>query len=159
MTGLFDEPRSYGVTVNGGISSELKQPRHGPPACDELAGYLDRLDGSLRFSVSLWEMPTNTFFDRVKLDAWPVHFLQAAGSRERMTVELRREGAEGDRHFVIGRANTIEAQPSQTISWDQSQTRVHHVEVFTAAEAVPLFLSYWQTGDIPAFYRLRALGL
>jgi hypothetical protein len=29
----------------------------------------------------------------------------------------------------------------------------------SAAEAVPLFLSYWQTNDIPRGYPLRALDL
>jgi len=47
----------------------------------------------------------------------------------------------------------------EEICWDASATRVYQVEVFTAAEAVPLFLSYWQTNNLPSGYRLRAVHL
>jgi len=34
---------------------------------------------------------------------------------------------------------------------------VFDTEVFTAAEAVPLFLSYWQRGHVPDSYALRPI--
>jgi hypothetical protein len=156
---LFDSTRPYGVTVNGGISIQLKSGRSIPPIPHEIASFLDRLDGTTRFSVCLWELPAGTLFDHVKFDRWPLRYLQAAGNRDRMTVEIRRDGEPGDRHFVIGRSNTIETERTEEIRWDTYSTHIYKVEVFTAAQAVPLFLSYWQTNDVPQGYRLRALDL
>jgi hypothetical protein len=70
-----------------------------------------------------------------------------------MVVELRRDGEPGERHFVIGKSDTIEAEPTEEIQWDANRMHVYRVE------AVPLFLSYWQTNDVPQGYRLRALDL
>ena len=158
MSGLFDLTRVYAVTVNGRISTELKAGRW-EPVPNKIAGFLDRLDGTTRFSVSLWALPVGTSFDCVNLHRWPERYLQAAGSRDRMTVELRRDGESGSRHFAIGKSDTIEPEPSEEIRWDAHRTQIYQVEVFTAAEAVPLFLSYWQTNEVPRGYRLRALDL
>jgi hypothetical protein len=57
------------------------------------------------------------------------------------------------------KSDTIETEPTEEIQWDANRMHVYRVEVFTAAEAVPLFLSYWQTNDVPEGYRLRALDL
>jgi hypothetical protein len=159
MSDLFDSTRAYGVTVNGRLNMEVKAKRSNPPVPNEIAGFLDRLDGTTRFSVCLWELPEGTPFDRVKFDRWPLRYLQAAGTRDRMVVELRRDGEPGERHFVIGKSDTIETEPTEEIQWDANRMHVYRVEVFTAAEAVPLFLSYWQTNDVPEGYRLRALDL
>ena len=159
MGELFETNRTYGVTVNGRIHAEVRERRSSPPVMNEIAGFLDRLDGTGRFSVRLWELPARTPFDHVKFDQWPLHYLQAAGHRDRMTLEVRRDGEPGHRHFVIGKSDTIEPMVSEEIQWDAYTTAVFGVEVFTAAEAVPIFLSYWQTNDIPSGYRLRALDL
>jgi hypothetical protein len=110
------------------------------------------------FSVCLWALPPNTAFDKVKLDRWPQQYIQAAGTRDRMTVEIRRDAPVGERQFVLGWSNTIE-DPSEEIRWDEFSTVVYSVELFTAALAVPLFMSYMQTGDIPAGYTERPLDL
>jgi hypothetical protein len=159
MGELFDTGRAYGVTVNGRTHWELKKRPGNPPVTDEIARILDRMNGMSAFSVNLWELPADTSFDRVKHDQWPVRYLQAAGHRDRMTVELRRDGEAGSRHFVVGKSDTIETRPSEEIRWDTFATHVYQVEVFTAAEAVPLFLSYWQTNELPHGYRLRSLNL
>ena len=159
MSELFDTTRAYGITINGRIHAEVKPRRSDPPVTNAIAGFLDRLDGTNRFSVSLWELPPATPFDDVNLDKWPLRFLQAAGHRDRMTVEIRRDGERDSEQFVVGKSDTIETVPSDEVRWDAFTTTVFGVEVFTAAEAVPLFLSYWQTNDVPAAYRLRALDL
>ena len=159
MSELFDTNRAYGVTVNGRIHAEIRERPSSTPVTDELAGFLDRLDGTRRFSVTLWELPAGIPFDRVKMDKWPQHYIQAAGDRDRMTVEIRGDGKPGSRQFAVGKTNTIETAPSEEIRWDAFTTTVFGVEVFTAAEAVPLFLSYWQTNAVPSAYRLRALDL
>jgi hypothetical protein len=159
MSDLVDAANAYAVTVNGGTSWELKVRRSGPPVPHEIAGFLNRLNGTTFFSVCLWELPEGTLFDDVQLDRWPLRYLQAAGNRDRMVVEIRRDGEPGDRHFVIGQSDTIEAEPIEEIRWDAYSTHVYRVEVFTAAEAAPLFYSYWQSNDVPHGYRFRALDL
>ena len=142
MSDLFDSTRAYGITVNGRVNAEVKERRDNPPVPNEIAGLLDRLDGTTRFSVNLWELPKGTLFDRVKFASWPLRYLQAAGNRNRMTVEHRRDGERAGRHFVIGKSDTTERESSEEIRWGAHRTHVYQVEVFTAAEAVPLFLSY-----------------
>lgn len=159
MGELFDTSRAYGVTVNGRIHAELRARRNNPPVTHEIAGFLDRLDGTSRFSVTLWELPPGTRFEDVDLEEWPQRYLQAAGHRDRMTVEIRRDGEPGRRQFVVGRGDTVEIEPSDEVRWGAVATTVLGVELFTAAEAVPLFLSYWQTNDVPDGYRLRPLEL
>lgn len=156
---LFNTGRTYGVTVNGRIHTELGERRGSPPVPNELAGFLDRLDGETRFSVSLWELPAGTSFDRVDLERWPVAYLQAAGNRDRMMIELRRDMESHHQHYVIGKCDTTEPDLREEIRWDAYFDRVNEVEVFTAAEAVPLFLSYWQTNELPGGYCLRAVDL
>jgi hypothetical protein len=148
---------THAVTVNGRIHGELKD--NGGPIPHTLAGYLDRLDGVSRFSVNLWALPPDTSLDSVLLEDWPEHYIQAAGSRERMTVEIRRAGPTGPRHFVVGTMKTIEPSPAEQIVWDEHSTHVYGVEVFTAAEAVTLFVSYWQSGDLPQGYTERLVDL
>jgi hypothetical protein len=159
MSDLVDSARAYAVTVNGQSSWEIKIRRGGPPVYHEIAGFLDRLNGATYFSVGLWELPEGTPFEHVKFDCWPLRYLQAAGNRDRMTVEIRRDGEPGERHFVIGTGDTIETERTEEIRWDAYSTHVYKVEVFTAAQAVALFLSYWQTNDVPQGYRLRAIDL
>jgi hypothetical protein len=148
---------TYAMTVNGRIHVEIKDGAW--PVPHEVAGMLDRLDGVERFAVSLWALPVGKRLDDVKLDRWPVVYIQAAGNGDRMTVEVRREGLPGERHFVVGWSKTIESEPTAEISWDDHSTRVYKVEVFTAASAVPLFLTYMESGDLPPGYTQRALDL
>jgi hypothetical protein len=149
--------RRFAATVNGRIHGELRQRLSSPPVENEIAGLLDRMDGVRRYSVILWELPKETPFERVNLAGLPVHFIQAAGSRDRMTVEVRLSASGADERFVIGKTPTSATEPSEIIEWESVKTPVYDVEVFTAAEAVPLFLSYWQTGRVPAGYQLRQL--
>jgi len=117
MVEVFDNLRRCGVTVNGRIHAEVRD-RHGQPVPDEVAGFLDRLDGSERFAVSFWPIADGEHFDRMDLGSLPDTYLQAAGNRDRMTVELRTAGEPGARHFVLGKAQHAEGEPGETIRWD-----------------------------------------
>lgn len=101
----------------------------------------------------------DTDFERVRLDRWPVHFILAAGTRDRMTVEIRFAAGDSDVQAVIGKTQTIDSEPDQVIEWDGIATAVFETEVFTAAEAVPLFLPYWQRGRVPDTYALRRIAV
>ena len=83
MGELFNTRRRYSVTINGRIHAELKGRRSSPPVIDEIAGFLDRLDGRSRFSVNLWQLPADTPFDRIKLDQLPARYLQTMQQRQR----------------------------------------------------------------------------
>ena len=154
-----DSERRFGVTVNGRIHGELRRRVGAAPVENEIAGLLDRLDGHRRFSAMLWALPPGLPFDEVPLDRWPVHFIQAAGTRDRMTVETRFDDGGTDVQAVVRKSETVASGPSEVIEWDSNTTPVFNVEVFTAAEAVPLFLAYWQRGRIPEGYLLRRLDL
>ncbi|MCW2786974.1 MAG: hypothetical protein JWP74_3491 [Marmoricola sp.] len=163
MAHMTNEPgrtdRKCAVTLNGRTSMELKVLPTREPVEQEIAGYLDRLNGSTRYSINLWELPPATTFERVNRKHWPEHYIQAAGSRDRMTVEIRIPDQRAHKHFVVRKSDTIAPSPTEEIRWDTYSTLVYDVEVFTAAEAVPLFLSYWQTGDIASQYRRRELDM
>jgi hypothetical protein len=144
--------------VNGRINAEIKRRPGGPPVPNEIAGFLDRLDGISRFSVTSGSFRRGRHSTASNLIIGRC-VTAAAGIRDRMTVELRRYGEPGEPHFVIGKSDTAEVKPTEEILWDALVTRVYKVEAFTAAEAVSLFLSYWQTNVISQEYRLRALDL
>jgi hypothetical protein len=77
--------------------------------------------------------------------------------RDRMTIETRFDDGGADVQAVVRKSKTVAPGPSEVIEWDSTTTLVFDVEVFTAAEAVPLFLAYWQLGRIPESYLLRRL--
>lgn len=87
-------------------------------------------------------------------------FIQAAGSADRLCVEIRAE-VDGvvDLH-VIGRppARSGEGPPDVVIPFGSHSTRVYENEVFDGAEAAVLFFRYYESGDVPAGFSLRALG-
>jgi hypothetical protein len=106
---------------------------------------LDALDGVDRYAYSLWKCPPGVAFEDVDLKKWPSEYLQTAGSRERLTVELRRIDTRGEvRHFVVGRPGaTIPDHPQmETVAWDQFEAEVAAHEVFTAEEASQAFVAY-----------------
>jgi hypothetical protein len=151
---------THALTMNGGIHGELKDPLDS--AEDVIQKRLALLDGAGRYSLSLWELPEGVPFDRVTLKKWPQEYIQAAGSRERMTVEVRRQEVGGHRQYVIGRSRRGSQHGSAamtTIVWDSVETEVLPTEVFTAAEAAELFVAYYATAGVPSTYVLRPLEL
>lgn len=149
---------THAMTVNGRIHGELKDPFNPPEA--QIRKSLALLDGSRRFSLILWAIPRGISFSKVDLGSEPKEYIQAAGSCERMTVEVRRIEAGKPRQYVIGRSTPSgggQHQP-EVIKWDGGiETVVSPSEVFTAEQAADLFVSYYATGWIPESYALRLL--
>lgn len=144
--------------MNGRISGEVKDRLLSPAELVEQR--LALLDGVIRYSLSLWRLPDGITFDRVDLAAWPMEYVQVAGSRERLTIEVRRLEEGIPAQYVVGR-HTPDASDSPTevlVPWDGYEERVLSTEVFTAAEAAKIFVFYYATGDIPGSFRVRRRG-
>jgi len=90
---------------------------------------------------------------------FPQEYLQCAGTRERMTVEVRRREADGAfRQYALARPG-VEAGGEEVIRWDAFETVVRSNEVFDAKAALPVFLAYFTEGNVPNEYPLRLLEL
>ena len=64
-----------------------------------------------------------------------------------MTVEVRVVWGDGYAQFVLGHGNPVGDQVR--IAWDEFEVEVDASEVFTAAEASPIFEHYFHTATVP----------
>lgn len=118
------------------------------------------MDGDGFWGFSIWPVPPGQMWPDVDMN--PQEFLQSAGDRDRMTVELREVDPDGVAHqFVVGRPGTThEGRPAELVTWaDDRRQSVYPGEVYTAEQAAPVYLSYYDTGKVPAGYVLRELDL
>jgi hypothetical protein len=97
MTGERDP---HALTFSGSATLLLKARDTSEE--DELTRAIARLDGRELFSVMLWALPPGISLDRVDLEQWPRSFIQAAGSAERMTIEVCVDG-DPPHHAILGR--------------------------------------------------------
>lgn len=152
---------THALTMNGRINTELKDPDDSPEVV--IRKRLASLDGQRRFALMLWPLPNGVPFAEVDVVSGPEEYIQAAGSRERMTVEVRRIEAGQPRQFVVGRDVTSRGDSehqAEVIKWDgEIETIVRPSEVFSADQAADLFVSYYGTGWVPETYTLRLLDL
>jgi hypothetical protein len=148
------------LTANGHFRDELK-PWQGTVE-DELMRRLSILDGTQRFSLTLWRLPDGVPLDRVDLDAYPQEYIQAAGSFDgKLTAEVR-EVVEGTAsQYVLGRAssNAEDASGDEVVPWNGHETRVRPHEVLDGSNVSDLFVSYYRTGEVPSSYTRRRLEL
>jgi hypothetical protein len=92
-----------------------------------------------------------------------VRYLQAAGSAQAMTVELRRPG--GDDWGAVSVLYTVghpQSDPDHSssdvaIELPTATLSIRSNEVFTAEEATELFFTYYRADTIPDQYTLRAV--
>jgi hypothetical protein len=116
---------------------------------------LNVLDGTTKYAYSLWKCPPGVEFDHINLKKWPTDYLQTAGSRDRMTVELRRtDTPQGvPSHVVLGRPGTSipEVPQMETIEWDQFEVVVMAHEVFSADEAYDAFVAYLEDQTLSGY--------
>ena len=108
----------------------------------------------------LYAIPPGKEYDDVA-GQQTTEYLQAAGSSaEAITVEIRKPGGrqwgvEWVR-YVVGHAYDGAAPPIDVgIELPATTEMVSRSEVFEAEEAADLFISYYETGEIPAGYALR----
>ncbi|MFN3006626.1 hypothetical protein [Mycolicibacterium wolinskyi] len=128
-----------------------------------LAGWLRQLNGTQRWGVMLWALPPG-FDDKVPVKDLPLtEFLQAGGSAEAMSLQIKKPGGQqwGADYvkYAVGHPHPDEEKPAVDveITLPQETLRVTTLEVFDAEEAADLFYTYYTTGDIPHDYTLRPL--
>jgi hypothetical protein len=149
---------THAITVNGRIHGELWHPTQ--PLEDLIRRQMAHMDGTNTYSASVWRLPLDVPLDKVNCREWPQEYIQAAGSSERMTVEIRRLEDDGARQYVIGRSSEGDRRRRQvTIKWNAHEVKVFPNEVFTADEAAEAFIAYLSTDTVPETYSLRLLDL
>lgn len=150
---------THAFTINGRSNTELTDIWQ--PIPDEIRSLLRRLNGEERFSLGIWRLPEGVRFSRVDFDE-DRSYIQGGGSAERMAVEMRTVQGGVARQEVIGRAvaETPTGDPKEEVPFGGGYgVRVYPNEVFDAEEAGDLFVSYYETGDVPAGYTKRLIQL
>jgi hypothetical protein len=144
--------------MNGRIHGELKSPERS--AADELRHRVHLLDGASRFSLILWKLPQGVAFDDVDLRIWPQEYVQAAGGRDRFTVEERTLQDGVAVQVAVGREeHSAEGDPTEVVVWNGCDTVVHEHEVWTATEVADLFVAYYLHGRLPAGLTRRVVAV
>ena len=153
-------PATHAITVNGRSTGELQGDRDLTPA-EHLREVVSRLDGVAFYALCLWAMPPGQRLADVDLRRWPQEYLQAAGSQERMTLEVRRLVDDEPFQYVLGHrvSDGAVAAPDEVIHWNGHTTAVRTHEVFTGAEAADVFSHYLATGWVPEAIGVRHLRL
>ena len=127
---------------------------------EQLARGLAALDGNDVWAYALWPIARGQTWPYV--DMSPEEFLQSAGTAETMSLELRQIKADGVAlQYAVGRPGTEHVgEPSVPVTWaDDHVLYAYPGEVYTAEEAAPVYLSYYDTGKVPEGYVLRELDL
>lgn len=150
---------THAMTVNGHTDMELKDQFDSPEAV--LRKTLSRMDGNRLFALSLWALPNGAELDEVDSRRGIEEYIQAGGSKERMTVEVRRLEPGGAGQYVVGRASLSSEDEAldEVIRWDDHQTAVRASEVWAADQAAAIFIAYYQTGWVPESHTLREIDL
>ena len=87
-------------------------------------------------------------------------FMQAAGSADAMTVEVRLPGPDGESHlYTVGRPEPADGTTTLIPISDDRAVRVFSNEIFTADEAAVIFYTYYLTDAVSQPYVLRELDL
>lgn len=129
------------------------------PISEELRFVLGQLDGERKYSYVIWraEHPEKRY---VTPEDMTDFFMQAAGSADQMTVEVRLSGPDGESHlYTVGRPGPADGTTTLIPISDDRAVRVFSNEVFTADEAAVIFYTYYLTDAVSQPYVLRELDL
>ncbi|WP_120494031.1 hypothetical protein [Microbacterium phyllosphaerae] len=129
------------------------------PISDQLRRMLGLLDSKQEYTYSIWRGadPTNIVGFREPANDY---FIQAAGSADAMTVEVRLPGPDGEGHlYTVGRPESADGTTTLIPISDRRAVRVSSNEVFTADEAAVIFHTYYLTDAVSQPYVLRELDL
>lgn len=101
--------------------------------------------------------------DDVDIPRWPQEYIQAAGSGDRMTIEIRRMKDEEYRQYVVGHrrigGSGVAGESSVRIAWGEHEVRVAGHEVLNSQDAVEIFSAYYTLGIVPHSYGIRRIDL
>lgn len=123
---------------------------------------LHNFNGDDQWSLGLAPIPPGkTYSQMLKAGELSTRYLQAAGTPDTMTLEIRKAG--GRQWGVDWVRSTVGHLHSGTEPLDVPIHLAHGVkmisrsQVFGADEAAELFFSYYRTGDIPNEYVLQPI--
>lgn len=117
-----------------------------------LRAILTNLDGDAEYLLVVSRAPDGaTTLDTPEYNPF---LMQAAGSSESMTIEVRLPTMDGAPLFVIGRAEPP-GELRDLPLWDDNTADVYENEIFTADQAADVVLRYYRTETVTQPYRLR----
>jgi hypothetical protein len=126
-------------------------------ADQELLRKLQNMDGDLRWCVALWRLPEDTPTRGLNYDG-AKEFIQSAGNRGRMTVELRRyeAGRQDYCQYLVGRPASPQVAPLLAkVGWQDKTVALFENEVFSAESAAEIYSYYLRHDEVPAYCTLR----
>jgi hypothetical protein len=86
-------------------------------------------------------------------------YLQAGGTAEKMSVELRRREDDGEfRFYIVGRDHDLAEPLTETIDVQAAHEPRHPSELFTADQAAPVFMHHVEHQTVPDGYTLRLIA-
>ncbi|WP_417540148.1 hypothetical protein [Microbacterium maritypicum] len=129
------------------------------PIPDHLRLMLGQLDGDEKCTYIIWRAahPERRYVTPGDVTD---SFMQAAGSSEGITVEVRLPGPDGESHlYTVGRPEPSDGTTTLIPISPTRAVRVFSNEVFTADEAAVIFYTYYLTDAVSQPYVLRELDL
>lgn len=147
----------YAQTSPSGLTSWIDDRRR--PIPDHLRMMLGHLDGEEAFTYVIWRAP-NPESILVRRSDIGETFIQAAGSADGMTIEVRQFGDDGKTHlYTVGKPQPAGGSTVLLPISAERSVRVFENEIFTADEAAEIFAAFQGTDRVPDGFTLRELDL
>jgi hypothetical protein len=145
---------------NSRISSILQDTFR--PIPDQVRRMLGLLDNDEQFAWQIWWCPDDAdwMFNPAPVEEqYSDSYLQAGGTAEKMSVELRRREEDGEyRFYIVGRDHDLSEPLTETIDVQAAHEPRHPAELFTADQAAPVFMHYVEHQTVPDGYTLRLIA-
>ena len=125
-------------------------------------GPLNMLGKNGNWYVIFFALPDGVSYDQMRAEKIGANeYVQAAGTAEKMAVEVRKLGGEqwGAKwvRYGIGHPHDGVAPVNVPLELPNGTEMISAPEVFAAEEAAKIFISYYKTGAIPGEYVLRPI--
>jgi hypothetical protein len=149
------------MRFNGSISSVLNDTFR--PVSDQIRLCLGLLDNDDQFVFLVFSAPIDDRTWRAGpqavIDEYGNSYLQAGGTADKMSVELRRREDDGEyRFYVVGRDHDLAEALTEIIDVQAAHEPRHPAELFTADQAAPTFMHYVEHQTVPDGYTLRLIA-
>ena len=145
---------------NGSVSSILQDTFR--PMPDQVRRRLGLLDNDEQFAWLIWWCPDDAdwmFNPKPAEEQYSGSYLQAGGTAEKMSVELRRREDDGEyRFYIVGRDHDLSEPLTETIDVQAAHEPRHPAELFTADQTAPVFMHYVEHQTVPDGYTLRLIA-
>ncbi|WIE60924.1 hypothetical protein DEI97_014370 [Curtobacterium sp. MCLR17_032] len=145
---------------NSSVSSILQDTFR--PMPDQVRRRLGLLDNDEQFAWLIWWCPDDAdwmFNPKPAEEQYSGSYLQAGGTAEKMSVELRRREDDGEyRFYIVGRDHDLSEPLTETIDVQAAHEPRHPAELFTADQAAPVFMHYVEHQTVPDGYTLRLIA-